>query len=363
MPVAGLGIVSAKKLPLTVIWYHQQYIWMRTTTAVTALLLSVLLVPSCTTEVELEAEWENIPVIYGFLSIQDTAHYLRVQKVFLEPGGNALEIAQITDSIYYQDVLVELTNQRSGQTVVMQRVDGADEGLPKEEGVFANEPNVLYKVAASDFDLQGGDQVEVSVSRGEEREPAVAQTVMLNKIDTSGSVSPGSRITRWDYDRNQNVTWRPGPRAAVFDIRFLINYRESSADDPTNFIEQDLEWQVVSGLQRDPDAPRQRFPVSGQAFYQFLGTNIPAADGKIRILDEIEIFIQGGGREIQELIDLGQANAGITSAQSIPVYTNVDNGLGVFTSVYELHRRGIKLSQSAADSLRNGIFTRQLGFQ
>ena len=70
------------------------------------LLVLVMGWSACSTEVNLEAEWKDIPIVYGFLNIQDTAHYVRVQKAFLEPGGDALEIAQNSDSIYYDEVTV-----------------------------------------------------------------------------------------------------------------------------------------------------------------------------------------------------------------------------------------------------------------
>ena len=51
--------------------------------------LVVLFFSSCETDVVLEGEWKDIPVVYAFLSIQDTAHYVRVEKAFLQPGGDA----------------------------------------------------------------------------------------------------------------------------------------------------------------------------------------------------------------------------------------------------------------------------------
>nr|HQU58973.1 hypothetical protein [Saprospiraceae bacterium] len=74
-----------------------------------ALLFSAtLIIGACSTDFELEAAWKDIPVVYSFISVQDTAHYVRIEKAFLEPGGNAIEIAKIADSIYYSNISVEL---------------------------------------------------------------------------------------------------------------------------------------------------------------------------------------------------------------------------------------------------------------
>jgi len=323
-----------------------------------------LLFTACSTEVDLEAEWEDIPVVYAFLSTQDTAHYVRVQKVFSEPGGNALEIAQITDSIYYREVAVELTNMRTEETVVLQRVNGADEGYPKEEGTFANDPNVLYKVRANEIGLQGGDLVRLTINRNDETPPAIAETRILSPIDTSANPSPSIRIPRLRYTQNLTVTFIPSEESKLFDVQFLIHYRESiDSDNPTDFVERELVWPIAEGFTRDDNNVRESVVVRGQSFYQFLGLNIPPADGKIRIFDGMDLFITAGGQEMLELLELSNANIGITSAQSIPVYSNVEGGLGVFTSRYQLQRNGIQVTQEALDSLIDGVYTRQLNFR
>ena len=64
-----------------------------------ALLTGTLFWSACETDFQLEGEWKDIPVVYAFLTQQDTASSVRVERAFLEPGGNARDIAQIPDSI------------------------------------------------------------------------------------------------------------------------------------------------------------------------------------------------------------------------------------------------------------------------
>ena len=68
-----------------------------------------LMFSACETDFQLEGEWKDIPVVYAFLSEQDTAYYVRVEKAFLEPGGDATEIAQIPDSIYYKEEQISVS--------------------------------------------------------------------------------------------------------------------------------------------------------------------------------------------------------------------------------------------------------------
>lgn len=326
------------------------------------LLVLVMGWSACSTEVNLEAEWKDIPIVYGFLNIQDTAHYVRVQKAFLEPGGDALEIAQNSDSIYYDEVTVVLENLTQGTSFVLERVNGENEGYAKEDGLFANSPNVLYKISAEEANLEGGDEVSIRVERGDEVSPATAETIVLNKIDSVGS-SPSPNINRWRYNQLLSVAWRPGPEARIFDVRFIIHYREVTPGEMMEPVPKTVEWVVnKSVLREDADSEREKVDISGQSFYSFLGSAIPPSQGEIRLFDYIDIVITGAGEEFRDYVLVEQANTGITSAQNIPVYTNIEGGLGVFTSRYQLRRRGLRLGGEARDSLENGMFTRDINF-
>ena len=70
----------------------------------------------------------------------------------------------------------------------------------------------------------------------------------------------------------------------------------------------------------------------------------------------------GAGDALYQFVRVSRANTGITSAQSIPTYSNVDGGLGIVTSRYTTVRQGIVLADEALDSLRTGIYTRNLNF-
>jgi hypothetical protein len=62
-------------------------------------------------------------------------------------------------------------------------------------------------------------------------------------------------------------------------------------------------------------------------------------------------------------LDLENSNAGLTSSQSIPRYTNVVGGQGIYTSRTSEDLDGIRFDDGSLDSLREGQYTRQLNFQ
>ena len=324
-------------------------------------LFAIALISSCTTDFDLEAEWRSIPVVYGFFSIQDTAHYLRLERAFLEPGGNATQIAQISDSIYYDNVLVQVEKVETGEIFTLEEVDGAQEGYPKEEGAFATDAHILYKLPAEVAGFEPGDEMRLLIDRGDNLPIVTAETRMAGIVD-SIRTTPSINIAKWLYTQNMRFGWSTDTENKIFDLRVVVKYREFLPDSQEPEFKE-LEWVIDDAIINDDDDDQIFYEVSGLSFYNYLGQNIPEVDGVVRFLDAMDMYVTGAGRELFEFRRVAQANSGITSAQSIPVYTNLSEGRGVFTSRYQMYRPNIRVVNEARDSLINGIYTKHLNFR
>lgn len=319
---------------------------------------------SCETDFQLEGEWKDIPVVYAFLSTQDTAHYVRVERAFLEPGGDANAIAQIPDSLYYgaDEAVVRLELPNTGASYVLERVDGAQEGYPRETGTFATSPNILYKLRAATADLDGGDLVRIVVDRGGNTEPAEAETVMLENISWS-QPTPGVQLRIDDYIRFTNFVWRAEDDAVqVFDLRLIFRYRETDPNDPSQLLDKEVVWVLGEAIPRDESVSLQSFRLRHEDIYQFIGSTLEPLETGIRRFTAIDFQVTGVGRELADYLAIANANIGITSSQAIPRYTNVDQGLGFVSSRYQLRVTDFNLNNPSRDSLNNGVYTDDLNF-
>lgn len=324
---------------------------------------ATLLWSSCETDFQLEGEWKDIPVVYSFLSAQDTAYYIRVERAFLEPGGNAREIAQIPDSIYYgiNDVTVKLERLSDGTTATLERVDGRDEGYPREEGDFVNEPNYLYKLRRSQLNLNEGNDFRVIIERDGE-EPATASSVMISEIEVANLPISGF-FNFGDYSKTTRFGFRPsGEEGRVFDIRMIFKYRETDPANPANFLSKEAVWVIANNIIRDEEVSAQSVTVPNEAFYQFVASELEPISNGNRKFDGIYIQVTAAGVEIEDYLRIANANIGITSAQSIPVYSNVQNGVGIVSSRYQVLSDVFTLGAESRDSLYNSVLTADLRF-
>ena len=318
---------------------------------------------ACETDFQLEGEWRDIPVVYAFLSQQDTAYYVRVERAFLEPGGNARNIAQIPDSIYYDDnaVTVKLERLSNGQMYELERVDGRDEGYPRESGDFVSTPNYLYKLSKSVVSLNGGTDFRIIIERQGE-EPATATSVILDEIELANL--PLTGVYQFgDFSRDTRVEWRaPGASARVFDVRMIIRYGETDPENPSQRITKEVEWVLNQNLGREDDLSLQSFRFPNESFFQFLASSLTPLDNGTRRFEAINLKVTAAGQEIEDYLRIANANIGITSSQEIPVYTNVENGVGIVSSRFQVISEDFGLGAEARDSLYNSVYTKDLNF-
>ena len=323
---------------------------------------------SCSNELDLTAEWQDIPIVYGLLSRADTAHYIKIQKAFLDETESALDIAQISDSLYYDEgeINVEVKHLKSGKTYQLKRVDGNLEGYQKEEGIFSDAPNYLYKFKLdANEELVEGETYQLKIKRGDDELEVIAEDVIVSDVKVnSPNITTPLKIIYRDFP----VRWTSGDDARLFDFSLVFNYTEIylDPDSTNNFVEKSIVWKVKQYIPREEGSSVQTvFDIPGESFYQFLEAEIEADPLINRWQTSIQFVIDAGGEEIFQYIFIGQANTGITSSQVIPTYTNLDpEGYGVFSSVNKVITDPYpSFHKAMRDSMEFGIYTKDLNFQ
>ena len=256
---------------------------------------------NCTTDFEIAAEWQDIPVVYAFINKQDTAHYVRVEKAFLDPDGNANQIAEIADSLYYTDAVVQIQKLASGEVFTLERVDGNLEGYERTEGPFAQSPNYLYKVKATEIELGDGEAIRLIINRGDDKDLVTAETRVLQDFEPVGN-SPSSPVNM-RYSRAVAVSWNVGEFAQIFDLRMIIRYKENSPENPSEFVDKSITWNIVENLQREAEnTNRIRHTFQGEEFYRFMGSILDPSTGSVqRFFEGFDVLVSAGG---QEMVDL-----------------------------------------------------------
>ncbi len=324
-------------------------------------LASLFIWSACSNDFEVAAPWKDIPVVYGLLSIDDEFHYIRVEKAFLDPDANALEIARVPDSLYYQNISVQLERVSNGQLFDMQRVNGEDVNIPREDGIFATSPNYLYRINSNTINLQPGETIRLILDRKNELPLVTAETV----IQGSGiqrNPNPGGKFN-FVENLTYELRWSAHEAAKIFDANLTINYAEHPTGQPDQNELKSFDWQWARGKTFGLFNTQYEVFKEGVEFYEVMANSIPDKPGYDRIFIGIDIEIVSGGEELEKYVNVALANIGITGSQEIPSYTNLSEGQGVFSSIDIIKTDELLLSPGTRDSLRFGRITKHLNFK
>ena len=319
---------------------------------------------ACSNDFELTAPWKEIPVVYGILSPADTAHYLRIEKAFLDQKTSALQVAGIADSLYYPENAISVYLQKVGNTkrYQMYRVDGNKEGYVRQDGVFATSPNWLYKIKPSELDggLEEGSTYRLIIQRADGQPDITAETVIPKKFVIS---SPAANTVppkiEFRGDNNTNFRWSHDINAVYFNVFLTVPYREEIAGQ---IVARDtIRWKAIGNVEVNPNTPTSTLAtVKGTDFYtvvanrinQRFNNDVTEIAKANRYFDIVTVEVEGGGREIKDYLLTKQANSGLTGAEIINTYTNLSEGYGLLSSKNKSGQSGYRIWEMTIDSMQ-----------
>lgn len=323
----------------------------------------VLLIVSCSTEIDINDEWQAIPVVYGILDKNSTEHYIKVNKAFLGDMP-ASQMAQYSDSLFYNNVEISLYRKlQFGERQYVCNFLPTDE-FPKDSGYFANDRNTIFK--ASDIELiatQAGESYEyqLEVYIEDIDRTVTAETELISgTVISSPSSSPLAKISVHNYNQDFTYTYETGTNGRVFQMIIQFNYLEVFDGDT---IEKNIAWpQPVKIIDIGNSSVTVQSTFSVMAFYNLLISNIPENDNVQRLVkmpNSIDFRLAAGDDNLNTYMQISAPATGI--AQSKPLFTNITNGIGLFASNINIIRSK-QVSSITLDTLHRGIYTKDLSF-
>ena len=314
---------------------------------------------ACNTDVDLYADYKDIPVVYGLLDAASDTNYVRINRAFSGSNDNhidANEVALIADSCNYPGKLnayiIEYKHvyggvyQPTGDTVVLDTTTIRD----KEEGVFYapnqkvyftdgktidnkplfgnNNANAKYKYKLLVFKDNDTISAETGIVGGENFKIA---TYSLNfKAEPS--------------DKYGKIKFTAAENAVFYDMEFVFTYHESINGGP--MVEKQVSHSC--GTKSVDELSSENgvffFTYSDNVLFNLLENAIGADTvmdanhpNVVRSFDKypIQIKLSAGADELYNYI---KVNSQTGFSQTIPDYTNVSGGYGVFSSRINLTR-------------------------
>jgi len=331
---------------------------MRKTFSVLAAISAVFSMISCNNDLDITADYKEIGVIYGLLNTSEAIHEVRIQKAFLG-DGDATVMAQVPDSTYYPDILtVKMERIKNGsvlQTFYLNRTIGPD----KEPGAFPTSPNILYQTSEKLF---GDSEYKITVTNNETGYEMWSSSPLVDTVKIIKPSVTSSQIINWYGLFPLNIEYAVNSKAEVYNLIIRFKFTEESISTG-QITSKYIDWNYATEYVPDPSLISSiSYSIdNGDNFYKFVSQKLNPDNTVVRHAGTLDFIVSAGAEVLANYISINSATTSVLT--SIPQYTNVNNGLGIFSSRFVTTSPNKPMGGASIDSLKNGQYTYDLGFQ
>lgn len=310
----------------------------------------------CSNDLEVMAPYKDIPVVYCVLNPNENVQYLRLEKSFLG-AASAYDMARVTDSIYYRDGVVVLERWADGELKESFPMTGI-ETSPRDTGIFSWDPNFLYKVETP---LKSNAEYRLNIKIPSTGAEVTGTTHVVSEFRVIKPESFRKTLPFSSYDNYLTVEWVTARYTRIYQLQIRFHYLEVTGEDT---IRKYADWNIAHYV-ASSDAGGQKLTadILQRNFYKWVGNqlDIPSKP-MIRLADRqaIDVVFTVGGDELYLYMEIYKPETGIPKEK--PVFTNIRDGIGLFSSRFRQTLPGKALSDHSIDSLAYGMYTRKLGF-
>ncbi|OFX23098.1 MAG: hypothetical protein A2033_00080 [Bacteroidetes bacterium GWA2_31_9] len=325
-------------------------------------IISVIL-QSCSTDFEVNAKWKDIPVVYGLLNQNDAVHYVKVGKAFLGPE-DAYTMAMKADSLYYDSVSVVLEEYVKSvltNTIVLDKITSIPKDTfntmhPEENVIFSYDQNILYQTT---YNLQSSALYKLNIYVPSSGKSVTASTALINNFKVS---IPQMQIGFSNYDTPFELTWNSVANAKLYEVTLRLHYFEVDklTYEVTNHY---LDWIQSSKVsQGSLGGEDMILSINAVSFFNFIASRLEPNPNVYRVVNEkgLDFMFYVGGDDLYTYIEVNKPSNGLI--QEKPAFTNIDNGIGLFSTRFDSKVLGKELSSKTVDSIADGIYTKHLNF-
>lgn len=319
------------------------------------LFILILLSPafiSCNEDVDIHSAGQPVPVVYSLLDPTTDVQFVRIGRSWLG-GTTGIGLAPASDStvwnISHEVYMEEYADGQKGETFWFE----PDSTIKKDTGFF---PTSNLRVYSCGFKPVAGNTYQLYVYFPELDKMVSAKALVHGSPQIADPVPLSIRKINFEPGQPYTIRWYPGMSTGVYQLIFRIHYRDSSASG-SEFQSADYESPGIYNLQTDQ---MLEYGMGGLAFFTALAKTIPVIPGIIREVISVEFIMISGGTNLgihyQSSVKTG------TDFTNLGDYSNIGNGVGIFSSRIETRVPNLTLSGVTLDQLAHGEITRSLGF-
>ncbi len=279
---------------------------------------------SCEDELDLNADYKNITIVYGLLDPGADTTFIRINKGFL--GGDATQFINEPDSVQYpMDVNIEgklLYKRRPGRQI--------ESVIP----LIRLNRELLYTTTQIEYEEGFEYVLNVNIAHKDSvsSRTQVSEPFTISNPPKANWEMGFATEVNYRYGFDQNVEWFVEDNCYKFEVELFFSYFEYT-DDSTR-TEKTVKWYNASRPGGTGSETGILFP--GDVFYNIIQNIVPykeqvQEDQIVKRKPHRLIYtVNAASEELATYMDINNNSSSILTYR--PEYTNITNGLGIFAS-------------------------------
>lgn len=290
------------------------------------ILIVLMAIQSCKNDIDINAPWKETAVVNGFLDIGTTQQYIRITKTFQNSANlTPQQAAQISDSLYFDTLIVYVVDLTTG-------VDtfnfSKNTSIPKDPGYFANDKNILYY---DSMKPKLGDIYQLTIINPKSGKTYISQTSIVGFAPIMpGNIAPNNYTLDIFYTPGVpnyiQYEWHAAPNGVIYTALIRYNYTENNVQKYTDqYIASNEETVFIYHFL---SSQMNQFLINIFGLRDLFHN--PGDTLVFRKITGINYVILAGTNDLKTAVDLSKPNTSLLQVK--PDFSNIQNGLGLFTS-------------------------------
>ncbi len=320
--------------------------------------LFALFLSACTTDFDVNAEWQETTVVYGLLDASMDTQYIKINKAYLGEG-DAIMMAQYSDSINFipNELEVKLHKLLLNDTLVSIILDTTlilkdSLDVNGESGIFSNDNNIIYRAVVPNGFLRDDCNYAITIKNIYSGNEVSSNTEVISNFSFKdfnsaykfGFYNPSSLLVDSLQYLSKTIKWNKSKNGVIYQLDVIFNYIENGDRKSLVWSQQEEVYEGSISMQSK---------LEGIQFFNFLRQNLSDDNNVTRSFLNLDLLMTVATENLNTYIKVNEPLAGIV--QQKPQFTNINNGSGIFSSRYSHSESNIGLTDNTMDFLINKL--------
>jgi hypothetical protein len=300
------------------------------------LLLSTLLaIESCKTDFEINAPYDDIPIVFAALDQSVDTQYVKINKTYLGGTGDNTTYAAINDSVLFPSLSATIDEVKDG-AVTNSYLLSEKWAKGIEPGLFnTDSQKVYFFVPNGGLDSSATYNLRVNIDEG--RKEVTASTKLVEGFDFVSTfkiqVHAGINFAGQNQSYSDlTMKWTTAKGASIYESGLVFYYDEYNQN---GVIEKSIPWSFGKSTSLTTNGGEELSKeILGDGFYKVIAAKLEGYSNEPnvtkRVFKRVEFIVSAAGEDLSTYIGVNEPSNSIVSER--PNFTNIVGGLGIFSS-------------------------------